>query len=221
MRIDPRLIGFTAHREHGPLSKPTHATFSIRRSLDPLRPSSSFLTRLLFRVPSFVHLAAHLAMFGFTCPWVSFPLRDITRARLRLFAEPPTLHFGPSAGFRNLSTASSALELTGLFHPAATSRVRSSFRGFSPAAATFPLRKELASLPLFHRCSYPSSDFRRLPCTSTNDASRLRGFSPRQAAFLRSGYSPRPKPLPSSNSTLLQVLALSTPASALTVAVRS
>jgi hypothetical protein len=33
------------------------------------------------------------------------------------------LHFVPSAGFLNLSTASSALELAGLFHPAATSRV--------------------------------------------------------------------------------------------------
>jgi hypothetical protein len=70
-----------------------------------------------------VHLAVHLAMLGFTCRWVSFPLRDITRARLRFFAEPPTLHFDPSSGFRNLSTASSALELAGLFHPAATSRV--------------------------------------------------------------------------------------------------
>jgi len=37
MRNDPRLIGFTAHRGCGPLSKPTHATFSIRRSLDPIK----------------------------------------------------------------------------------------------------------------------------------------------------------------------------------------
>jgi hypothetical protein len=96
-----------------------------------------------------------------------------------------------------------------------------SFRGFSPAAATLPHRKEPSSMPLLHRCSYPRSDFRRLACKSTRDASQLRGFYLRQAAFLRSGYSPRPKPLPSSNFTLLQVLALSTPATALTVAVRS
>lgn len=37
MRIDPRLIGFTAHREDGPLSKPTLAICSIRRSLDPIK----------------------------------------------------------------------------------------------------------------------------------------------------------------------------------------
>jgi len=82
-------------------------------------------------------------MLGFTCPWVSVPLRDITRARLRFLAAHPTHRFDPSSGFRNLSTASSALELAGLFHPAATSRVRRSFRGFSPVAATLPLRKEL------------------------------------------------------------------------------
>jgi hypothetical protein len=62
-------------------------------------------------------------MPGFTCQWVSFPLRDITRKQLRFFAEPPTLHFAPSSGFHSLTTVSSALELAGLFHPAATSRV--------------------------------------------------------------------------------------------------
>jgi hypothetical protein len=76
-------------------------------------------------------------------------------------------------------------------------------------------------MPLLLRRSHPRSDFRRLAYESTCDASRLRGLDLRQAAFLRSGYSPRPKPLPSSNFTLLQVLALSTPATALAVAVRS
>lgn len=123
MRIDPRLIGFTAHRFRVPLSKPTSAICSIRRLLDPLRSSSSFLAQLPFGVPSLVHLAAHLTMLGFTCLWVSLPLRDITRKQLRFFAELPTPHFVPSSGFRNLSTVSSALELAGLFHPAATSRV--------------------------------------------------------------------------------------------------
>jgi hypothetical protein len=69
-------------------------------------------------------------MLGFTCRWVSIPLRDITRARLRFFAMPPTHRFDPSSGFHNLSTVSSALELAGLFHPAATSRVR-----FRPGAS--------------------------------------------------------------------------------------
>jgi hypothetical protein len=37
MRIDSRLIGFTAHRVRVPLSKPTHAICSIRRSLAPIK----------------------------------------------------------------------------------------------------------------------------------------------------------------------------------------
>jgi len=57
-----------------------------------------------------------------TCPWVSIPLGDITRAR-RLLTKLPKPRFAPSAGFLNLSTVCSALELAGLFHPAATSRV--------------------------------------------------------------------------------------------------
>jgi len=76
-------------------------------------------------------------------------------------------------------------------------------------------------MSLLHRRSHPRSDFRRRACEPTRDASRLRGLYLRQAAFLGSGYSPRPKPLPSSNFTLLQVLALSTMATALTVALRS
>jgi hypothetical protein len=72
-------------------------------------------------------------MPGFTCHWVSSPLRDITRKQLRFFAEPPTLHFAPSSGFHSLSTVSSALELAGLFHPAATSRVL-----FRPGASLPP-----------------------------------------------------------------------------------
>jgi hypothetical protein len=76
-------------------------------------------------------------------------------------------------------------------------------------------------MPLLLRRSYPRSNFRRLACMSTCDASRLRGLDLRQVAFLRSGYSPRPKPLPSSNFTLLQVLALSTPVIALAIAIRS
>lgn len=70
-----------------------------------------------------MQLAVHLSAPGFTCRWVSFPLRDFTPEQLRFFAEHPSLRFGPSSGFRNLSTVSSAPLLAGLFHPAATSRV--------------------------------------------------------------------------------------------------
>jgi hypothetical protein len=64
-------------------------------------------------------------------------------------------------------------------------------------------------MPLLHRRSCSHADFRRPVLTATNDASRLRGFDLCEAAFLRSGYSPRPKPLPSSRLLLPQVLALS------------
>jgi hypothetical protein len=64
-------------------------------------------------------------------------------------------------------------------------------------------------MPLLHRCSRAHADFRRPVLAATNDASRLRGFYLREAAFLGSGYSPRPKPLPSSRLSLPQVLALS------------
>jgi len=37
MRTDPRLIGFTANRDCVPFSRLTHATFSIRRSSDPVK----------------------------------------------------------------------------------------------------------------------------------------------------------------------------------------
>jgi hypothetical protein len=76
-------------------------------------------------------------------------------------------------------------------------------------------------MPLLHRRSCSRSDFHRFALTSTCAAPRLRGFHLRRAAFLGFGYSPRPKPLPSSNFMLLQDLALSTPATALTVADRS
>lgn len=81
----------------------------------------------------------------------------------------------------------------------------SSSRGFSPDAAALPLRKDPASLPLLHRRSILRSDFHRLVPSATCDASRLRGLHPRRVAFIRFGYSPRPKSLPSSNFTLLQV----------------
>jgi hypothetical protein len=75
------------------------------------------------------------------------------------------------------------------------------FRGFSPRAATLPHRKERAPMPLFHRRSRTCFHFRRNQCASTCDAPRLRGFYLRKAAFRESGYSPRPRPLPSTVSS--------------------
>jgi len=123
-----------------------------------------------------------------------------------MFAVAPTRRFGPSSGFRNLSTASSVLELAGLFHPAATSRVLSPFRGFSPGAAFTSSSEAASSWSLLHRRSASAHRLSPARAPSTNDASRLRGFDPRRAAFFESGYSPRPKPLPSSGFVLLQVI---------------
>lgn len=77
------------------------------------------------------------------CPWVSFPLRDITRAQLRFFARPPTPRFVPPTGFLNLSTACSALELAGLFHPATTSRVLCRSGASLPSQRSFLIGRRL------------------------------------------------------------------------------
>jgi hypothetical protein len=221
MRIDPRLIGFTAHRVRGPLSKPTAATSSIRRSLDPIR--------IELILPRATPLQS---------PFVRAPRRSPYDVRLHLplgFVPSSRHHSSTATIFRRASHAPlrSVLRLSqpldGFFRARACRLIPSrshvqghlSFRGFSPVAATHPHRMEPSSLPLSHRRSCSRSDFRRLTHKSTCAAPRLRGFHLRQAAFLESGYSPRPKPLPSSNFTLLQGLALSMPASALTVAVRS
>jgi len=77
------------------------------------------------------------------CPWVSFPLRDITKEQLRFFARPPVPRFGPPAGFLNLSTASSALQLAGLFHPAATSRILCRSGASLPSQRSFLIGRRL------------------------------------------------------------------------------
>jgi len=197
MQIDSRLIGFTAHRESSPFSKLAWAICSIRRSPDPVKdrahPSSRNSSSECLRPQE---LAVHLSMSSFTCPWVSFPLRDITRAQLRFFAEHPRLHFVPSSGFHNLSTVSSALELAGLFHPAATSRVRAvqgllSPRSHPPSSGgACPLA--VAAPSLTHP---PSLSQRRARChVRCRSASRLRsaqGRVPRVRLFT----SPKAAPL--------------------------
>jgi len=139
---------------------------------------------------------------GPTCRWVSFPLRDITREQLRFFARPPEPRFGPSAGFRNLSTASSALSLAGLFHPATTSRVRCRSGASLPSQRAFFVRRRLPPC----RCCIAARQLVSKPRPRTMPLD-FEAFIPRRAAFFGFGYSPGPKPLPSSNFLLLQVLA--------------
>lgn len=154
---------------------------------------------LLFRAPSPIHLAARLSTTA--SPALGFDPSSRLHSRAATFLHrPPTAHFDPRSGFRSLFTVSSALELAGLFHPAATSRVLCRSGASLPAQPPFLFGRSLPPCRCCIAARRARSDFRRLALTATNDASRLRGFDPRRAAFLGFGYSPHPRPLPSSDS---------------------
>jgi hypothetical protein len=112
------------------------------------------------------------------------PSRDFTSTRLRFARRPPVLRFGPSSGFRNLSTVSSASKLAGLFHPAATPRVR------SRSGASLPSQPStLVEWRFLHAVAAPSlaNSIQLAPSevAPTCDASQLRGFALRETAFIR------------------------------------
>jgi len=91
--------------------------------------------------------------------------------------------------------------LASLFHPAVTSRVLSVQGLLSPRS--HPSSSEGAcpravDSPSLHSLTPAFAKANALP---TCDAPRLRGFYLRKAAFHKSGYSPRPCPLPSSVSS--------------------
>jgi hypothetical protein len=93
MRIDSRLIGFTARRVRVPLSKPTHATCSIRRSLAPIkeRAHPSVRNSSSVRRCSCYCLAAH-------CEWAQYlitlqPILHVTRAHLLQFPDSAACRF--------------------------------------------------------------------------------------------------------------------------------
>jgi len=98
----------------------------------------------------------------------SSPHRDITRAR-PLTRGVPLPRYGPSSGFRIPSTASSALRLAGLFHPAATSRI-SLVQGVLPSRSHPPSSGGACPLAVIHP---ELTDRNRLPLR-TPSASRLR-----------------------------------------------
>jgi len=145
---------------------------------------------------------------GFTCLWVSFPLRDFTHAQLRFFVSLP----------RPTSIRAQAFAASPRFLP------RASLRAYSiplPRPGFFAVQGLLSqrSHPSFIGRSLPPcrcciaarrarADFRRLVLTATSDASRLRGFDPRRAAFPGFGYSPRPEAAPLFGFLLLQVHSL-------------
>jgi hypothetical protein len=143
MRTDSRLIGFTAHRQPVPLSKRRRTTFSIRRSLDPIKdrahPSSrNSSTEFLRSLPSpFIFRCSASPALGL-CP------------SSRHHSSAATIPRGAShAPLRSVLRFSQPLD--GFFRSRACRLISSrshvqghlSSRGFSPVAATLPLRKEL------------------------------------------------------------------------------
>ena len=103
----------------------------FRSALAVFQPSPSaedFRIRLILScaLPSLQSLRTNAgpALTSGRLPWASFPHRDINRRSPRSRASQA--RFVPSSTFRTSSTACSSAGLAGLFHPAATSRVRSS-----------------------------------------------------------------------------------------------
>jgi len=198
-QTDPQLIGFAATPGREPVSKPPSRNVRSAVCSIPFKvSSSSFSAQLLLGAPSRIHLAGDLSIPASPRPWVSFPLRDITRARRHKRSELPAHRFAPSSGFRSLPTVYSAPELAGLFHPAATFRDPLVQGPSLPAQPPFLVGR---SMPPGRWDTTALRPKRLAPFRSASacDASRLRGFHLHEAAFRKSGYSPRSRPLPSSS----------------------
>jgi hypothetical protein len=123
-QTDPRRIGFAVTPGREPVSMPASRSASICRLPDSCY---GFELILLSRGSSSEYLrAAHLAgdLSIPASPALGFlSLFATSLGRVDVHSRGlPAPRFAPSSGFRNLSTASSAPELAGLFHPAATFR---------------------------------------------------------------------------------------------------
>jgi len=169
MRSCPRLIGFAAVGLAGRFLVPTCARYSSPSLRCVFTPRIQLSSRPLpFRVPSPPYAPPASPEGSADCTCLDFgPHRDFTCPRPLVCERFPSLAYGPSSGFRNLSTVFSARTLAGLFHPAATSRAFL-FRVFSSRAATSPRRREHAPVLLFSPHSRPKS----CPCAAPS-ASRL------------------------------------------------
>lgn len=126
---------------------------------------------------------------------VPCPPHDLT-GRVHHSRGVPCPRSVPSPGSRNLSTAFSALQLAGLFHPAAVSRASYRTGASYPSRSRSPSSGEL--LPPC-RCAPLRSPCRSLAATRWSP--RLRGLAPREDAHHRSGVQSPRRPLPSSVST--------------------
>jgi len=194
LRIDPRLVGFTASSPHRAVSIPARFRLPSTRhpSTSVTTPSSSFQVLLLLRVPSLLLLA-----------------RLTFRSELHLASgsSPSSRLHSRAATFREDSHVLATLRpqvfsTSRRFAPHSSSRAyfiplprpgSRPFRGFSPRAATLPHREEPAPMPLVRA---RLTRLRRLPPLPDLDFEAFIHARPRSP--LRS-YSPRREPLPSSS----------------------
>jgi hypothetical protein len=207
-------LGSPQRRALSPVSKPGF--------LDSSRPavcsssvtitSSSFLDVSPLQ-SSFVH-APRPKPFDFELhlPRFSSRFRDITTAQ-PLIARLPTSRYGPSSAFAAARRFHPRIRLRAYFIPLPRPGFIL-FRGLLSPRSHPSSSKGRSPLPLLHRRSLAHFHSRRSERAATCDASRLRGFDPRKAAFHELGYSPRPQPLPSSVSLSSRFLPLSTSAPA-------
>jgi len=157
----PRAVSDSDHRFLDRPSAVSFETVSYPRAVPPLR---SFCVDPF--APSF--------RWGLSCRGLA-PLRGITEG-VHSTREFPGSRYVPSSGFLCLSTASSTFGFAGLFHPAATSRIPSPFRGFSRSAAVPTRRRAMPP------CRWPPPAHRQAGCHGRTP--RLRGFTLRTDAFL-------------------------------------
>jgi len=161
---------------------------SFPRALRPLRSSCSGAPGLTLRNAI---LAYRITTGGHSCPGFR-PSSRHHRQRLRSHQRACEVfgpRFVPSSGFLCPSTAFSATDFAGLFHPAATSRVRHPSRGFSrfaaggdssPSPSPMPLRRAHSPASRLPSARPPTSGLcsanRRVP--RNRRLNRLHGRSP-------------------------------------------
>jgi len=112
----------------------------------------------------------------------------------------PRLRYVPSFGFLDRPTFFSALELAGLFHPAATSRVH-------PVQGLLSSRSHPSSSEGAFPHAVGTCRAHRLSSAAARRAPRLRGLHPREAAFAVSPLFTAPRAAPLIEFLLLQALA--------------
>jgi len=172
------------------------------------RPFRAGFIRSSFLASSkFLRFASRSPLVRATTPaWVSslFAASPTTSTPFRApcgVREFPTSRFVPPSGFLNLPAVCSVVSCAGLFHPAATSRVRFlPSRGFSRPAAVPSSSLDPAPLP-FMETSWPAT---RPPLARC----RLRGFVPQGRCVPRVRWLASPLIAPLFGFLLLRVLTM-------------